>query len=121
MSKNLDDVFQDVDDFQTLQKELRESFDEMATFKGELTERKADLEEKEDEAEKVRTVQVLAKAAIQRDEQEKKKILTATKGQEKSYQQMIADKQKQAAQIRAALFGLRDSGAIPFGTAYDYA
>lgn len=121
LSKNLDDVFQDVDDFQTLQKELRESFEEMATFKSELTERKADLEEKEDEAEKVRTVQVLAKAAIQRDEQEKKKILTATKGQEKSYQQMIADKQKQAAQIRAALFGLRDSGAIPFGTAYDYA
>ncbi len=121
LSNSLDDVFRDIDDFQTLQKALGRSFVEMAEFRAELDQRKADLEEKEDEAQKVRTVQVLAKAAIQKDEKEKQSILSATKGQEKTYQQLIADKQKQAAAIRAALFGLRDSSAIPFGTAYDYA
>ncbi len=121
LSKNLSDVFQDVDDFQSVQRALGDSFEEMGEFRAELGARKADLEAKEDEAEKVRSVQVLAKVAIQRDEQQKRSILTATKGQEKTYQQMIADKQKQAATIRAALFGLRDSSAIPFGTAYDYA
>ncbi len=121
LGNNLDGFFRDIDDFQTLQKALGESFVELAAYRDELDNRKADLEDKHDEAEKVRTVQVLAKAAIQKDEREKQSILSATKGQEKTYQQLIADKQKQAAAIRAALFGLRDSGAIPFGIAYDYA
>ncbi len=118
---NFDNLFQDIDDFQTIQQALGESFVEMAQLREDLAGRKAALEDKEDEAQKVRQVQVLAKQAVQNDEKEKKSILSATKGQEKTYQQLIADKQKQAAAIRAALFGLRDSGAIPFGTAYDYA
>ncbi|OGG50830.1 hypothetical protein A2763_00630 [Candidatus Kaiserbacteria bacterium RIFCSPHIGHO2_01_FULL_54_36] len=118
---NFDDFFEDIDDFQTLQRELESSFREMETLRTDLSQRKAALEDKEDEAQKVRQVQVLAKQAVQNDEKEKKSILSVTKGQEKTYQQIIADKQKQAAAIRAALFGLRDSGAIPFGTAYDYA
>ena len=121
LGKNLDDFFRDIDDFQTIQKALGDSFMEMAVLREDLNLRKADLEDKQDEAQKVRTIQVLAKAAIQKDETEKKNILSATKGQEKAYQQLIANKQKQAAAIRTALFGLRDSSAIPFGTAYDYA
>ena len=121
LGKNLNDFFRDIDDFQMIQQALGDSFTEMALLHEELAQRKVDLEEKEDEAQKVRTVQVLAKVAIQKDEKEKRDILTTTKGQERAYQQLIADKQKQAAAIRAALFGLRDSGAIPFGTAYDYA
>jgi len=121
LAKNLNDFFQDIDDFQAIQEGLGDSFREMAALRAELNNRKADLEDKQDEAQKVRTVQVLAKAAIQKDEAEKKSILSATKGQEKTYQQLIMDKQKQAAAIRAALFGLRDSVAIPFGVAYDYA
>ncbi len=121
LAKNLTDFFQDIDDFQAIQEGLGDSFREMAALREDLNNRKADLEDKQDEAQKVRTVQVLAKAAIQKDEAEKKSILTATKGQEKTYQQLIMEKQKQAAAIRAALFGLRDSAAIPFGVAYDYA
>lgn len=121
LGKNLDDFFRDIDDFQTIQQALGDSFTEMAALREDLSRRKADLEDKQDEAQKVRTVQVLAKSAIQKDEAEKQRILSATKGQEKTYQQLIMDKQKQAAAIRAALFGLRDSVAIPFGIAYDYA
>lgn len=121
LGESLDDFFQDIDDFQSIQKELGESFTEMATLRTDLANRKAALEEKEEEAQKVRQVQVLAKQAVQNDEKEKQSILSATKGQEKTYQQLIADKKKQAAAIRAALFGLRDTSAIPFGTAYDYA
>lgn len=118
---SLDDFFQDIDDFQSIQRALGESFTEMSALREELSGHKQALEEKEDEAQKVRQVQVLAKRAVENDEKEKKSILSVTKGQEKTYQQIIADKQKQAASIRAALFGLRDTGAIPFGTAYDYA
>lgn len=118
---SISDVFQQIDNYEAIQKALGESFEEMALYKEELSNRKRSLEEKEDEAQKVRTAQLIARQAILEDEKEKQTILNATKGQEKTYQQIIADKQKQASAIRAALFGLRDSGAIPFGTAYDYA
>ena len=121
LGESLEQFFQDIDDFQSIQKSLGESFIEMAALREDLSGHKAALEEKEDEAKKVRQVQVLAKQAVVEDEKKKKSILTATKGQEKTYQQLIAEKKKQAAAIRAALFGLRDSGAIPFGTAYQYA
>lgn len=119
-SGSISEVFNQIDNFETIQKALDASFDEMALYRAELSDRKKTLEEKEDEARSVRTAQVVARQAIQEDEKEKKTILTATKGQEQTYQQIIAEKQKQAAQIRAALFGLRDTGAIPFGTAYEY-
>src|SRR3989338_1028439 len=121
LGESLEQFFQDIDDFQSIQQSLGESFVEMAALREDLSGHKAALEEKEDEAKKGREVQVLAKQAVLEDEKKKKSILTATKGQEKTYQQIIAEKKKQAAAIRAPLFGLRDSGAIPFGTAYQYA
>jgi len=121
LGESLEEFFQDVDDFQSIQRALGESFTEMSILREELSGHKQALEEKEDETEKVRQIQVLAKRAVENDEKEKKSILSVTKGQEKTYQQIIANKKQQAAAIRAALFGLRDSGAIPFGTAYDYA
>lgn len=118
---SLSDVFQEIDQFEQLQSALGESFDRMAALRTDLSDRKQALEEKQDEAQRIREVQVLARQAVQNDEAEKQRILNATKGQEAAYQNLIADKQKKAAEIRAALFGLRDSGAIPFGTAYEYA
>ena len=120
-SGSISDVFQEIDNFETLQRALGESFTQMEALRSDLAARKQSLEEKQVEAQQVRTAQVIAKQAVQNDEKEKQSILTQTKGQEKTYQQIIADKQKQAASIRAALFGLRDSAAIPFGTAYQYA
>ncbi len=120
-SGSISDAFEQIDAFEMVQRQLDSSFTELGVLRDELSDRKQSLEEKEDEAQKVRSAQVLAKQAVERDEKEKKQVLTVTKGQEKTYQQMIDDKKKQAAAIRAALFGLRDSGAIPFGTAYDYA
>ena len=120
-SGSISDIFQEIDNFETLQKALSDSFTQMEVLRSDLAARKQALEEKHVEAQQVRTAQVIAKQAVQNDEKEKQTILTQTKGQEKTYQQIIADKQKQAAAIRAALFGLRDSAAIPFGTAYQYA
>src|SRR3990167_3363489 len=93
----------------------------MATLRSDLSTRKEVLEEKQTEEEQLRTIQVLEKKAIEQKEKEKQGILTVTKGVEKSYQQLIAEREKQASAIRAALFDLRDSAAIPFGTAYQYA
>jgi membrane-bound lytic murein transglycosylase B len=62
-----------------------------------------------------------SKRQIEANEKEKQKLLSITKGKEKEYQKVLADRKKRAAEIRAALFALRDSGEIPFGTALEYA
>lgn len=120
-SGSITDVFTEIDNFETIQRALGESLVEMASLRSDLSARKATLEGKEDEAQKLRQAQVLARQAVLTDQKEKKTILAQTKGQEKAYQQIIANKQQQAAAIRTALFGLRDTGAIPFGTALEYA
>ncbi len=121
LSGSLTDFFRDMDDFATLGKELDASFDEMAALRSDLSARKQTLENRQSEEEQLRRLQVLEKQSIEKKESEKQQILTVTKGEEKTYQQLIAERESQAAQIRSALFGLRDSAAISFGTAYQYA
>lgn len=60
-------------------------------------------------------------AKIQRNQKQKASLLSLSKAQQKSYQGLIAQQQAKAAAIRSALFSLRDTSAIQFGTALDYA
>lgn len=120
-SDSISDVFREVDNFQTIQQALGTAFDQLQTLHDQLTGTKQALEDKQGETAQARQAQVIAKQQVLDDEKQKTSILTTTKGQEKTYQQLIADKQKQADAIRQALFGLRDTGAIPFGTALTYA
>jgi membrane-bound lytic murein transglycosylase B len=121
LSESLTDFFRDIDDFQQVQGALDSAFTQFASTRADLSASQNELQDKQTEAQQIRTAQTIAKQQVQNDEAQKQSILTTTKGQEQGYQQLIADKQKQAAAIRQALFGLRDSGAIPFGTAYEYA
>ena len=52
---------------------------------------------------------------------EKQRLLNISKGNEKAYSLVLAEKRQRAAQIRAALFALRDVQAIPFEDALKFA
>lgn len=121
LSDSVSAVFEDVDMYEKLQVGLRESFDELSQLRSDLAVRKETLEGKQSEQEEMRKLQLIEKQAIERREKEKKTILTVTKGEERNYQKLIADKEKQAAAIRAALFDLRDSGAVSFEKILSYA
>ena len=121
LSGSITDFFKDIDDFERVERALDVSFDEMAVLRNDLSARKQTLESRQSEEEQLRRLQVLERQAIEKKEKEKQQILTVTKGEEKTYQTLIADRERQAAQIRSALFGLRDSTAISFGVAYQYA
>ena len=120
-SQNLSEFFADIDAFANLSKAIQDSFKVIESTKQATTEEKQDLEDKREEEVALRTVQELEQKKIQDQEKERRSILKATKGQEALYQKMIADTQKSAAQIRAELFTLRGSAAIPFGKALEYA
>lgn len=121
LGKSFSDIFVELDEFEMIHTSLRESFAEMAVAREDLSARKAALEAQRSEEQELRQIQVLQRQELERAEKEKSALVAAAKGQEKVYQQIIADKQRDAATIRSALFDLRDSGAIPFGTAYQYA
>ncbi len=114
-------LFEDIDNFERIQQALDASFTEMAATRSDLSSRKSALEDKKEEEADMLQLQQLQKKDLQYTESQKKTLVTAAKGKESNYQKIIAEQQRTATQIKNALFGLRDGGAIPFGTAYQYA
>ncbi|HET8581114.1 MAG TPA: hypothetical protein VFL98_01445 [Candidatus Paceibacterota bacterium] len=121
LSGTFSDFFQDLDSYEALQSALGTSFDQMAALKDDLTQSKAALESQQEEQEQLRQVSLLQQQTIKSQENKKQQLLDETKGQEAAYQNIIANQQQTASQIRSALFAIRDSAAIQFGDAYQYA
>ncbi len=120
-SQNVSTFFEDLDSFAAIKANLQKSFSDIADTKVSTTEAKTALETRKTEEEQLRGLQVLEQQKIVNQQKERYGILNATKGEEAVYQNIIKAKQKNAAQIRSELFTLRDSAAIPFGTALDLA
>ncbi|OGC88636.1 hypothetical protein A2419_02205 [Candidatus Adlerbacteria bacterium RIFOXYC1_FULL_48_26] len=120
-SEDVSEFFSDLATFDQINAHLQESFMEITDTRTQTEAEKADLEEQLEEETQLRQVQQLQQQQIQAQQAQKQKILTETKGQEKTYQAIIAQSKKSAAQIRTALFQLTGSAAIPFSTALEYA
>ena len=120
-TRNVSAFFEDLDAFTSVKEALSDSFDEIETTRVATEEEKTTLETRHADEVELRTLQELEKRKIESQEAEKKRILTVTKGVEAAYQKLVNEKEKTAAEIRAELFTLRDSAAIPFGTALELA
>ncbi len=120
-SESLSDFFTDLDSYDSVKIALQSSFDVIANTRASTESAKELVEQKKEDETELRSLQELQKKKIEDQEREKQKIVNQTKGVESTYQKMIATNQRTAAQIRAELFSLRDSAAIPFGKALEYA
>ncbi len=119
---SLTNLFEEIDNFQTIQKALGTSFQIMATQRADLSARKDALEEQQQEEQDLLQLQVLQQNALKDTQKQKQDLVSAAKGQESNYQQVIASKQQTAAQIQTALFALRDTTkSVSFGDMYSYA
>jgi len=114
-------VFKDFDTFQAIQDSLQNTFNQLQADQASTTAERDALDVR-------RNTEIDAKYVIQQqqnqitaDQKQKQQLLSISKGNEKSYTNLLAQKQSRAAQIRAQLFSLRDSAAIPFGQALQYA
>ncbi len=122
-NKDLSAFFVDSDAYSVINKSLEEQFDEIRGLQAKTDEERKALDQKRTlEADKKAEIES-QKRVVERDEAEKQKLININKTQEKTYEQVIAEKAKKAAQIRAALFALRDTdgNGIPFGDALKYA
>jgi peptidoglycan hydrolase CwlO-like protein len=119
--EDLSDALQDLDTFAAIKEELADSFDFITTTKGATIAEKEVLEVRREDESELKRLQEEEKKKIEAKEREKAQLLKTTKGQESEYQKILNTTKKTAAQIRAELFALRDTKAISFGAALEYA
>ncbi|MBX4210451.1 lytic murein transglycosylase [Candidatus Parcubacteria bacterium] len=120
-NKNLSDFFVDLDSVNTLKRTLDESVQEIKDNKSTTETEKQDLQAKQSQEIDARVSIESEQRKIQKSEAEKKSLLSVSKLQEKAYKLLLSERQAEASKIRSALFQLRDTAAIPFGTALTYA
>ncbi|KKR68626.1 MAG: Peptidase, M23 family, partial [Parcubacteria group bacterium GW2011_GWF2_40_69] len=121
-NKDISDFFSDVDSFQTIKKSLQELFVEIRETKNLTEKEKAALDEKKSTEMDTRASVEAQKREVEKNEKEKQYLIQVNKTQEKTYEQVLAERQAKAAEIKSKLFKLAGgSVAIPFGTALTYA
>ncbi len=119
--KNFSDFFTDLDAYDTIQEALTNSYNIVKEAKADTESEKTVLEQKSRRETDAKKEIEAEQHKIEVKEKEKAKLLALNKEQQSAYQSVLNAKKARAAQIRAALFGLRDSAAIPFGVALEYA
>lgn len=120
-SKSISSFFEDIDSFAVLNRALGESFEDIRITKNDLETVKTELLEAKDKETEKKLAQELEKKKVESNQKEKNTLLQITKNQETEYKKVLAAREKEAGQIRARLFELRDTGSISFGQAYDLA
>lgn len=120
-NENVSDFFEDVDNYDSIKQSISVALDGIKKSKEDTEIAKQTLDKK-------RLQEIDAKISIESEkkkievaEKEKARLLSLSKEQQKNYKNEITKKEARAAAIRSALFSLRDTGAIPFGRALDYA
>lgn len=120
-SQSLSDFFADLAAIDTIDRSLQEKFTELRSTRT-LTQKERDaLAAKQDQELNVKKDVEVKKNTIAVSQTQKKELLAVTVDQEKTYSQVLADRQAKAATIRARLFPLRDAAGIQFGDAVSYA
>lgn len=119
--RSLSSLFEDADQFGAIREALRSSYAKIGEDRKATQVARDALQDKKDEQAQLLSIQKLQQARLVLQEAEKKKILVATKGVEANYQAVLKDKTQSANSIRAQLFQLQGSAAIPFGKALEYA
>ena len=120
-NKDLSEFFADLDSFDSIRRSLQDTFNEIRDVKSKTETEKTNLTIQQNKEIDLKAATEAEKRTVEKAEAQKKVLLSLTKNQEKTYQAVLAERQKKAAQIRSALFALRDTAAIPFGTALNYA
>ncbi|MDO8482732.1 MAG: lytic murein transglycosylase [bacterium] len=119
--ESLSKFFIDLDSFFYINESLKVSLGEVRDTRNETEVQKDVLSKKQAAEIDARKVAEAEQRAVQKAETQKKEFLAINKNQEKAYKGILAEREQTAAKIRSALFSLRDTAAIPFGTAYNYA
>ena len=113
--------FNDIDTFQAVQNGLQNTFDMLRADEASTTAEKNALDIRRNKTLDARHAIQVEEANIAADQAQQKQLLAISKGSERAYTTLVAEKQSRAAEIRSALFALNGAQAIQFGDALNYA
>ncbi len=119
--ESISDVYGDIDTFSSIKRGIQESVDQIRGIKRNTEVEKKTLEQKKNAETDAKMEIENAKKKVELSEAEKKKLLEASKKTEAEYQKILEEKAKRRNEILTALFNLRDTAAIPFSKALEYA
>lgn len=120
-AEDLSDAFADLDAFDSIKLSLASTFTELRDNIKVNEEAKITLDKKKNQEIDTKSVIESEKKKVEIANAEKQRLLNLNKNEQSGYQKIIADKAAEIAKIKSAMFGLRDSAAIPFEDAYKYA
>ncbi len=121
-NENISEFFSDIDTFQIINRSLKDLFSQIRETKNLTEKEKEALDKKKDQELDTKASIEAQKKQVEVNEKEKQYLISVNKTQEKTYSQVIADRQAKANEIRSKLFKLAGGGAaIPFETALAYA
>jgi len=118
----LSDIFDEISSFENLQKEIQTSIEQIRQLKVDLAEDKEILEDRREELNQLKVAQEIQKRTIVIQQNEKKMLLSQTKGQETNYQKLLSKTKTDVASIREQLYLLEGVGlSMSLEQAYNYA
>lgn len=120
-TEDFTDAFGDLDKLAFVKRDLEQMFAEIRTLKDEVEAEKEELAVRQDQEIDARYEVELTKRQIAKNEEAKSDLLEVAKNEEQTYEEVLAERQRRAEQIRNALFPLRDTEGISFADALDFA
>lgn len=119
--ESISEAYGDIDTFSSIKKAIQDSVNEIRGVKSMTETERKELELKKNQEIDTRSELENSKKKVELSEAEKQKLLSISKNKEAEYQKVLNEKAKRRSEILNALFNLRDTGAIPFSKALEYA
>lgn len=120
-NQSLSEFFSDIDAVQALNNSMQTSFSELRSSRDRIQDQKASLANQKDQVANARQAIAQEKQKIESKEAEKEELAAVARSEERTYEDVLKQKQQRAQEIRNQLFALRDTAAIPFGKALEHA
>ncbi len=120
-ARSVSDFYADVESFSSIKSSIKQKVEDITATKKETEGQKKQLEQKQNAEIDAKVALENAKHQVEVSESQKQTLLSISKNKESEYQKVIAAQQAARAKILSALFALRDTGAIKFGDALQYA
>jgi len=115
----LSDIFDKINSLQQVQESIRESMASIKQLKAGLEQDKQTLEDQREEMNQLKVLQEIQRRAIAYQQEEKKNLLSQTKGQESNYQNLLKKAKADAESIKKNLYLLEGIGvSMPLEEAY---
>lgn len=119
--ESITNFFVDLERFRFVEQSTQTTLGDVRETKTDTENKKVQLEGRRDAELDAQKAIEAEKANIERLNKEKTVLLNTSKAKENSYKAVIAEKEKERAAIRGALFSLRGATNITFGQALEYA